>query len=53
MQRCRDLCVMFRVHQGDQFDQNGVRDVASKKENRRYNCVITQCKTLAITTDSD
>lgn len=53
MQRCRDLSVIFKVHQGDQFGLNGVRDVASKKVIWRYNCVVTQCKTLAVTTDSD
>lgn len=53
MQRCRDLSVMFKVHQGDQFGLNGVRDVAGKQVNQRYNCAVTQCKTLDITTDSD
>ena len=53
MQRCRDLTVMFKVHQGDQFGLNGVRAVASKKVNKRYNYTVTQCKTLDITTDSD
>ena len=53
MQGCRDLTVMFKVHQGDQFGLNGVRAVASKKVNKRYNCAVTQCKTLDITTDSD